>query len=162
MNIQLTELDVGLKKFLTYYLITITIGILVGLVFLGSTTNYSLGGTVENIRGSETKDGFDIPESYPKAAPDLLVTTHNHIMGFAFLILSVGVIFYFNTSITGFWKSLVMIEPLISSVVTFGSLWLIRFIHPGFILLTAASSVLLYLSLFVMIGTCIYELKLKN
>jgi len=162
MNIRLTELENGLKKFLIYYLITITIGILVGLVFLGSTTNYSTGGTVEHITGSDKEDDFDIPESYPKAAEDLLLTTHNHIMGFSFLILSVGVLFYFNSTVTGFWKGLLMIEPLISSVVTFGSLWLIRFIHPGFIWLTVVSSVLMYLSLFVMIGTCIYELKFKT
>lgn len=162
MNIKLTELEIGLKKFLVYYLVTIIIGILVGLVFLGSTTNYSLGGTVEHMRGSEKNDDFDIPESYPKPAAELLMTTHNHIMGFAFLILSVGVIFYFNASITGFWKFFLMIEPLISSVVTFGSIWLIRFVHPGFIWLTVVSAVLLYLSLFIMIGTCIYELKFKN
>ena len=162
MNIQLSELEIGLKNFLYYYLIVVVIGILVGLIFLGSTTDYSPGGTVENIRGSEQDDEFAIVESYPKAAADLLITTHNHIMGFAFLILSVGVIFYFNSSIRGFWKNLLMIEPLISSLVTFGSIWLIRFIHPGFIWLTIVSSVLLYLSLFTMIGICIYELKLKN
>jgi len=162
MNIKLTELEIGLKNFLFYYLVVITIGILVGLVFLGSTMNYSPGGTVEHINGSEQDDDFEIAESYPKAAADLLVTTHNHIMGLAFLILSVGVIFYFNTSITGLWKYLLMIEPLISTVFTFGSIWLIRFIHPEFIWLTILSSVLLYLFLFIMIGTCIYELKVKN
>ena len=159
---QLNKLETGLKNFLFYYLVVITIGILVGLVFLGSTTNYSPGGTVEHISGSEQEDDFDIVESYPKAASDLLLTTHNHIMGFAFLILSVGVIFYFNSSITGFWKYLLMIEPLISSVVTFGSIWLIRFIHHEFIWLTIVSSVLLYLSLFIMIGISMYELKFKN
>ena len=159
---QLNKLETGLKNFLFYYLVVITIGILVGLVFLGSTTNYSPGGTVEHISGSEQDDDFDIVESYPKAASDLLITTHNHIMGFAFLILSVGVIFYFNSSITGFWKNLLMIEPLISSVVTFGSIWLIRFIHHEFIWLTIVSSVLLYLSLFIMIGISMYELKFKN
>jgi len=162
MKIKLTELEIGLKKFLFYYLVTITIGIIAGLVFLGSSTDYSLAGTVENIRGSENDEDFNIVESYPKAAADLLVTTHNHIIGFAFLILSVGLIFYFNNSITGIWKNLLMIEPLISSVITFGSIWLIRFIHPEFVWLTIVSSVLLYLCLFIMIGTCIYELKFKN
>jgi hypothetical protein len=162
MNIKLTELETGLKNFLFYYLITVTIGIIVGLVFLGTTADYSLGGTVENIRGSDTEGDFDIPENYPKAEADLLITTHNHIMGFAFIILSVGIIFYFNATVTGFWKYLIMIEPLVSSLVTFGSIWLIRFVHPGFIWLTAASSVLLYLFLFIMIGICIYELKLKS
>jgi hypothetical protein len=134
----------------------------VGLVFLGTSTDYSLGGTVENIRGSETEGEFDIPEHYPKAITDLLITTHNHIMGFAFLILSVGIIFYFNSTINGFWKYLIMIEPLISSVVTFGSLWLVRFVHPEFIWLTVISSMLLYIFLFLMMAACIYELKFKS
>jgi hypothetical protein len=134
----------------------------VGLVFLAATSEYSLTGTVENIRGSEVEGDFTIPEKYPKAVSNLLITTHNHVMGFAFLVLSVGVLFYFNTTIRGVWKYLIMIEPLLSSIATFGSIWLVRFIHPGFIWLTAISSVLLYLSIFIMIGICIYELKLKK
>ncbi len=162
MNIRLSELEAGIKNFLFIFITTAAIGVLVGLVFLGISTDYSLGGTVESIRGSETEGEFDIPEHYPKAVADLLITTHNHIMGFAFLILSVGIIFYFNSTINGFWKYLIMIEPLISSVVTFGSLWLVRFVHPEFIWLTVLSSLLLYIFLFIMIATCIYELKFKN
>lgn len=162
MDIKLTELEAGLKNFLFYYLITVTIGILVGLIFLGISSEYTPEGTVEHIRGSEVKGDFDIPEKYPKAAVDLLITTHNHILGFAFLILSVGLIFYFNSSIKGVWKYIIMIEPLISSVITFGSIWLIRFVDPGFLWLTIASSVLLYLSLFIMIFVSMYELKIKK
>ena len=162
MNIRLTDLETGLKKFLFFYLVTAAIGIGVGLVFLGLSSDFSLSGSVEHIGGSETQGSFDIPEHYPKSAADLLVTTHNHIMGFAFLILSVGTIFYFNSTITGFWKYFIMIEPLISSIVTFGSLWLVRFVYPEFIWIALLSSVMLYLFLFIMIGTCIYELRLKN
>jgi hypothetical protein len=162
MNLQLIKLETGLKNFLLFYLITVTVGIILGLVFLSATSEYSLTGTVEHIRGSETGGDFDIPEKYPKAAADLLITTHNHVMGFAFLILSVGLIFYFNTTIKGFWKYLIMVEPLFSSIITFGSIWLVRFAHPGFIWLAAISSALLYLSVFIMIGICIYELKLKK
>lgn len=162
MNIRLNDLEAGLKNFLFIFLVTSGIGVTVGLVFLGYTSDYSLNGTVENITGSETEGDFDIPEHFPKATANLLITTHNHIMGFAFLILSVGIIFYFNSTITGNWKYMIMAEPLISSLVTFGSLWLVRFVHPGFIWLTVLSSVLLYAFLFVMIGTCIYELKFKK
>jgi hypothetical protein len=162
MNIKLTELDAGLKNFLFYYLVTVIIGILVGLIFLGVSSEYTPEGTVEHIRASEAESDFDIPEKYPKAAADLLITTHNHILGFAFIILSVGLIFYFNSIIKGVWKYIIMIEPLISSVVTFGSIWLVRFVDPGFIWLTIASSLLLYLFLFVMIFVCMYELKFKK
>ena len=68
---RLTELESRLKNFLFFYLVTAAIGMLVGLLFLGTISDFSLDGTVLNIRGNETEGGFDIPVNYPKSTSNL-------------------------------------------------------------------------------------------
>lgn len=120
--------------------------------------------SVEHINGSEpTQDSdFEIPEKYAKPVSELLITTHNHFFGFAFIFLALGTIFYFNSTITGIWKGLLITEPLFSTLFTFGGIWLVRYIHPGFIYLTVVSSTLIYLSFAVMVSVILYELLWKK
>ncbi|MDX1372990.1 MAG: hypothetical protein R3321_10995, partial [Nitrososphaeraceae archaeon] len=81
MNVNLFELDSTLKKFLSAFIIVLSIGVTVGLIYLNYTTNFSTEGAVTRIQGSsesEPNDDFDIPEFYPKPVSELLITTHNH------------------------------------------------------------------------------------
>jgi hypothetical protein len=164
MNIKLFELDSTLKNFLLAILFVLTCGVVIGLIYLNQTTNYSLDGATERFNGSEQvggEDEFAIPENYPKPLQEMLLTTHNHIFGFTFLFFITGIIFYFNSVLTGFWKTFLLVEPILSVLVTFGSIWLMRYIDAGFVYLTIISSVLLYLSFFVMAAVSAYELIFK-
>ncbi|OQY69703.1 MAG: hypothetical protein B6D45_12395 [Ignavibacteriales bacterium UTCHB3] len=68
-----------------------------------------------------------------------------------------------NSTITGnFGKGFLMVEPLISTLFTFGGIWLVRFVHPGFIYLTVVSSSLIYISFAVMAIVALYELTVKK
>ncbi len=164
MNIKLHQLPKDYKIFLAAFIILLTFAVLTGLAFLYHTTNYEPNSAVEHFNGSEpTKDSdFEIPEKYAKPVSELLITTHNHFFGFAFIFLALGTIFYFNSTITGFWKGLLITEPLFSTLFTFGGIWLVRYIHPGFIYLTVISSTLIYLSFALMTGVVLYELLIKK
>ena len=165
MNIILTELDRSLKSFLITIISVLTIGVSTGLIYLFDTTNYSTTGTVERFSGSQMIEGdneFEIPEYYPKPISEMLITTHNHILGFSFIFFILGIIFYFNSIITGIWKSFLLVEPVISIVITFGSIWLMRYVDSKFVYLTIVSSTILYVSFFIMAGTCIFELQFKK
>ncbi|MBU1095455.1 MAG: hypothetical protein KKB34_03155 [Bacteroidetes bacterium] len=165
MNSKLHLLDNTLKNLLVAYLLLLTVAVLVGLVFLKQSTNATVGGTIERWNGSESIkpiEPFDIPENYPKPINEMLLTTHNHLFGFALIFISVGIIFYFNSTIKGFWRSFLIIEPFISAVITFGSIWLMRFVSEYFVYLAIISAVIMYGSFFIMAGICIYELKIKN
>jgi hypothetical protein len=136
-----------------------------GLIFLKYTTKYTPKGAAQRFNGTNIEQelaDFDIPENYPKPISEMLITTHNHILGFAFIFFITGLIFQFNSIINGFWKSFLLIEPTISIVITFGSIWLMRFVHKDFVYLTILSSVILYLSFFIMAGCSAYELKFKS
>lgn len=165
MNIRLYQLDKLLKRFLSSFVFVLSVGVLVGLTYLSQTTDYSPQKTIERFNGSQPAnkgDILDIPETYPKPVSEMLITTHNHIIGFSLIFFSVGIIFYFNSVLKGFWKSFLMIEPLLSTLVTFGSLWGMRYITQDFVYLAALSSTLIYLSYFTMASIILYELIFKK
>jgi len=165
MNIKLYQLESSLKIFLSVFVIVLSIGVIMGLAYLSQTTSYSTKKTIERFNGSQTNTDdviIDIPDTYPKPVSEMLITTHNHIIAFALIFFAIGLIFYFNSVIDGFWKSFLIIEPLISTIVTFGSIWGMRYIAKEFVYLAALSSSLIYLSFFTMSGIIFYELIFKK
>lgn len=166
MSINLFQLDKQLKSFLIVYTIVITIGMCSGLLYLYSKTSYSGSQTVEMYNGSgiDTNDDNDMEyeESYPKSFHEMIMTTHNHVLGMSFVYFSIGLIFAFNSIVKGRLKAFLMVEPLISIVITFGSLWLVRYVDQNYIYLTMISAFLMYMSFFAMAFINIYELAFKK
>lgn len=163
-EIYLFQLNDGLKKFLSIFLIVLTIGVSLGIVFLFHSTSFDKEKTAnELIENSENvEEDFGINESKSKSTGELLMTTHNHIIGFSFIFFFAGGIFYFNSLIKGFWKMFLLIEPLISIVVSFGSMWAVRYFGAEFIYLTIISAILMYSSFYIMVGISIFDLLLKR
>ena len=161
-NMSLYQLPRGIKLLLMLTVLNLTAGVGVGLYYVANTTHLSPEGTTEQFRGSAVDNNFDIPEKFPKPISELLTTTHNHIISMTFIFFIIGGIFYFNSIIIGFWKTFFIAEPFFSILATFGGIWLIRFIHPGFAYLVMFSGILMYLSFFLMAGTIIYELSIKK
>ena len=158
---RLYELPRKLKLLCFLTVFNITVGVGVGLYYVGYTTQYSPSGTSEHFAGSQVSDDFDIPDKYPKPFSELLNTTHTHVISMTFIFIITGGIFFFNSIITGSIKTFLIVEPFISIIVTFGGIWLIRFIHPGFSYLVILSGILMYLSFFIMASTIFYELSIK-
>ena len=158
---RLYELPRKLKLLCFLTVFNITVGLGVGLYYVGYTTQYSPSGTSEHFAGSQVSDDFDIPDKYPKPFSELLNTTHTHVISMTFIFIITGGIFFFNSIITGSIKTFLIVEPFISIIVTFGGIWLVRFIHPGFSYLVILSGILMYLSFFIMASTIFYELSIK-
>lgn len=163
-EIHLFQLNKNIKLFLVIFLIVLTSGVSLGLAFLFHTTSFSSSIVVQRVSDSnnEIEEDFGINESNSKSIGELLMTTHNHILGFSFIFFFVGAIFYFNSIINGFWKMFLIIEPLISTVLSFGSLLALRLICEDFIYLTIISAIVMYLSFYIMVIISIYELTLKQ
>ncbi len=161
-KIKLYQLPRAIKLLLMLTVLNLTVGVGIGLYYVSNTTHLSPEGTAEQLRGSSVDNNFDIPEKFPKPTSELLTTTHNHIISMTFIFFIMGGIFYFNSIITGFWKSFFIAEPFFSILATFGGIWFIRFIHSSFSYLVMVSGVLMYLSFFIMAGTIIYELSHKK
>jgi len=160
--IKLYQLPRAIKLLLMLTVLNLTVGVGIGLYYVSNTTHLSPEGTAEQFRGSSVDNNFDIPEKFPKPISELLTTTHNHIISMTFIFFIMGAIFYFNSIITGCWKSFFIAEPFFSILATFGGIWLIRFIHSSFSYLVMVSGILMYLSFFIMAGTIVYELSSKK
>ena len=119
---RLYELPRKLKLLCFITVFNLTIGVGVGLYYVGYTTQYSPSGTSEHFAGSKISDDFDIPDKYPKPFTELLNTTHTHVISLTFIFLIIGGIFYFNSIITGSMKTFLIVEPFISIIVTFGGI----------------------------------------
>ena len=161
-NILLHQLPAKFKLLLLLTVVNLTVGVGIGLYYVANTTELTPAGTTEHFSGSEIDAEFDIPEKYPKPVSELLTTTHNHILSLTLIFLVIGGIFYFNSIISGGMKTFLIAEPFISILITFGGIWLIRFVHSAFVYLVITSGILMYTCYFVMAGVLFYELGLKK
>lgn len=159
---QLHQWPAQLKLFVAVFVIIISIGVTIGLVYVEFTTGMNPSGTMEHYRGSELGDDFDIPEKYPPSLENMLLTTHVHIISFSLIFFTLGGLLYFSSLLGDSWKKFLMIESLISILVTFGSLWGIRYIHSGFSFLTMFSGILMYTSFYIMSAFILYDVLLKK
>ncbi len=149
-------------KFLCFLTVfNLSVGVGVGIYYVSYTTDLTTVGTSEHYRGSIVDDAFDIPEKYPKPISELLNTTHTHIISMTFIFLIIGGIFFFNSIITGLLKTILIVEPFVSILITFGGIWLMRFIHSGFSYIVIFSGLLMYLSYFIMVFIICYELVIN-
>lgn len=162
MNIKLYELPSNLKKMIIAVLASLTFGVMIGLAFLYYTTQFNTSQAVERYNGVPSGDEFEIAESYPKPISEIFITTHNHVIAFTVIFSIVGFIFYFSSVMKGFLKTFLLVEPFISIIISFGSLWLMRFVNSQFVYLMALSSSIIYISYFIMVSVIIYEILFKK
>ena len=113
---RLVDLPQKMKYFVVAFLLLMTIGVTVGLVYVNLTTGLSGRGTTEHYTGSQLEDDMDIPDKYPKEFASMLLTTHTHLISFSFIFFFLGAMFYMNSIITGFWKTFLMVEPFLHYV----------------------------------------------
>ena len=160
-SVYLKDLEQTMKHFLVMFLITISAGIFTGLCYIYYTSNIAANSIAERYVGT-TVDEYEIPENFPKSLENMIQTTHEHVNSFAIISLALGLIFYFNSIIGGKIKSFIMIEPFVSTIITFLSLWLIRYLDISFAYLVIISSVLMYLCWYAMIFISLYDLISKK
>jgi len=157
MNTPIREWPQALKCLISTFLFVLTIGVTIGLIYVERTTSARPEYITEHYRGSETFDEFDIPEKYPKTINDLLLTTHTHVIAFSIIFVILGGLTFFSSVLKGRIKTFLMIEPLVSSCITFTSIWGIRFISPHFGIVTMISGILMYISFYVIIAALLIE-----
>ena len=76
-NFYLKDLNNDAKYFLAGFLISLAIGIAIGLFYVYLTTEMTPVGVNEQFRGSEIIKNSDIPNKFPKPLENMVLTTHN-------------------------------------------------------------------------------------
>ena len=154
----LQTLDKNLKKLLIYYLVTLGVGFSLGVFYVYLNSEFSSSGMVEQYVGNN--DEWE--PKLPKTLQDLVSHTHEHITMFSIIFLSLGLIFLNNSTIKGFWKRFLMLEPFISIIITFGGFFMIRYVTTTFSYIIMISSLLMYICFYVMLIISLYELIFLN
>jgi len=164
-SFELFRLGKPLKSLFLVFSLVLACGVSVGIIYIYDTTRMTPKGTVERYSGSISggmEEELDIPENYAKPFSEMLITTHNHVNSLSLLFLAIALVFSGSTLIGGFWKSLLMTEPLIAIITTFGALWGMRYIHPAFVYITIASATLMYSSFYFMVAAVVWEILFKK
>ncbi len=118
-------------------------GVVAGGVFIELTTHLTPEGVEEQYRGlSEEKMETATEMKFGKTAHEMLITTHNHILGLSVLFTVMAFLFLHAGAMSGL-RLAIAIEPLVSLVVTFGGLWIVRFVWPPFVYIVILSGTLM-------------------
>jgi len=160
-NIYLYNLSSDLKKTISAFLIVLGIGIFTGLIYINYTTSMSITGTIEQYKGSAAASEYDIPNKFPKEFESMIRITHEHIISFSIITILLSFIFNFNSIVSRKTKLFLMIEPYISIIITFSSMWLMRYFSSKFVYFLIVSSSLMYICWYAIIFISLYELNKK-
>lgn len=157
----LAILPKGLKQILASFVIVLAIGVGVGLGYLVLSHGVTQKTTVEHYRGQELADPEEIPDRFPMPVDHLLAIIHTHVISFALIFGIMGVLVWFTASPEKLRK-FVAIEPIWGTVVTFGSIALVRFVHADFAWLLMLSGIVMYTSFYLAVALVLKELLFKR
>lgn len=131
------------KKLVLTFVMVAFVGVVLGTVFIEATTHLTPRGVVEQYKGIGEDRMEEVKElKFPKPFKDMLTTTHNHILGLSPLFLIVGFL-YLQLGRQEPWRVAVAIEPLISLILTFGGLWVMRYFWSPFVYVVILSGTLM-------------------
>ena len=98
-------------------------GYCTSLYLVYSTTEMNPTGIEENYRGNETDEAADVLK-FEKSPKEMASTVHNHLFSLAIIVLILSSLLYF-TKTPPVLKHFLMIEPMVSLMITFGSMLLL-------------------------------------
>jgi hypothetical protein len=154
----LREQNDQVKLLIVAFTICLVVGVSIGLVYIYTTESTSAAGTIEHYRGSNVTGDFDIPDKYPKTFEGMLLTTHTHVIAFAIIFLILGLFWAMNSIVVGWWKLFFLVEPFVSVLITFLSLWGIRYVSDSFSYISMVFGILTYTSFYLMAWIILLDL----
>ena len=126
------------KAFLFAFLLTLSFGYFTGVLFIKHTTEFTSQGIEESYNGNQTEEEITEddwenddwegenfqPLKYKKSEQEIISIIHEHVISFSLIFLLLGVLVLL-TSIPIWLKKILIIEPFISTVLTFGGIWML-------------------------------------
>jgi len=146
-TIPISRWPATLKATVFLFTLAVLTGTGVGLAFLAQKSQGQVAGIQENYRGTELEDPMDIPDKYPMPVQQLLVITHTHILSTGMMVFLLGLLVWHTKTPVGL-RAVLINMPLFCIFTTYGGIWLVRFIHPGFVWLIVVSGVLMYSTIY--------------
>ena len=111
------------KYLISTFLIVLSIGYFSGLFFVNETTQINNQGIVENYNGNEDDEDAEVMK-FRKSKYEIFNIIHTHILSMSLIFFLLAVLMG-GATCNRKLKVTLMIEPLLSVLVTFGGIFLI-------------------------------------
>ena len=134
------------RKLIAAFVAVSLLGVVVGAIFIEVTTHLTPEGVTAQYRGlSEAQMAQAGEMKFPKSRKELLTTMHNHILGLSVLFVLIAFL-YLHTGRAGSLRLAIATEPILTLIVTFGGLWIVRFLWAPFVYVVILSGTLMIAS----------------
>ncbi len=133
------------------------VGYTTALVYVWWTTRLLPPGIVAHYRGSEDAEGA---MQFPKSFGEMLTLTHTHLLSMAVIFLLGGLGLGLCERVPERWKRVLVAEPFVALLTSFGAMWLMRYADARFSWLLAASSAIMALTFYAQAALILRELGL--
>lgn len=150
----LERLDRRLKRLLTVFVITLSVGFFTGIRFVHFTTSGTPSGISQNYLGNEDNPNAKSMK-FKKTKHEMLNIMHTHFLSMSIIFLVLGLLVY-GCRMPHLLKSFLLLEPMVSVLVTFGGIYLLWKETPWMSYIVIVSGTLMTLS-FVL--SVVYVLK---
>ncbi|MBZ9651862.1 hypothetical protein [Psychroflexus montanilacus] len=122
-NQSLKDLPKEVKHLISVFLIVLSIGYFTGITFVEDTTDQSPTGIEQNYLGNEDDDAA-VEMKFKKSKQEILNIVHTHILSISVIFFLTGLLVS-KTSVNSMLRKLLMIEPFVSILLTFGGIYLL-------------------------------------
>ncbi len=154
-NFKLSTAPKYLKIALTFFLLIMALGYLMGLLNVYDKSHLTYKGTIQHIRGSEEE------MIYEKEFGDMVSVSHTHISGWGMMFLLLLIIFAFS-HFSEKLKGILGVLPFVFIVSDMGTMWLTRYVAEAFAWLWMLSGGVLAFLFYLLIVLKLYELWMRK
>jgi hypothetical protein len=124
------------------------VGYTTSLLFIHHTTGMTPPGVAEHYRGSDSTAAEAVMQ-FPKTYSEMLTITHTHLLSMAAIFAFSGIALALCERPSIAWRRGLIVEPFIALLVSFGSMWLMRYVDARFSWLLSLSSGLMAATFYV-------------
>jgi hypothetical protein len=123
------------------------VGYTTSLLFIRHTTGMTPGGVAARYRGSEVESAEAM--QFPKSLAEMLTITHTHLLSMAVIFVLSGLALALCTRPTEAWRRFLIAEPFVALLISFSSMWLMRYVDARFSWLLVLSSGIMALTFYL-------------
>jgi hypothetical protein len=115
------------------------VGYTTSLLFIHHTTAMTPAGVAARYRGADSA-ASDAAMQFPKSYAEMLTITHTHLFSMAAIFVFSGLALALCERPGERWRRILIAEPFVALLVSFGAMWLMRYVDARFSWLLALSS----------------------
>jgi len=134
------------------------VGYTTSLVFVWWTTRLVPSGIGAHYRGADPA-ATEGTMQFAKSFGEMLTITHTHLLAMAVIFAVTGAGVALCGSISERWRRVLIAEPFVALLVSFASMWLMRYADPRFAWLLEASSLVMALTFYLQSALVLRELR---